>query len=118
MQKFLAIYIGSAKSLKANQWEAMDEKAKAERERAGMTAWQQWMIKNQAAIVDGGGPLGETKQIDSQGVHDTHNSATAYTVIRAESHEAAAKLFLNHPHFAIFPGDSVEVMEVFPIPGE
>ena len=26
-------------------------------------------------------------------------------------HEAAAKLFQSHPHFTIFPGDAVEVME-------
>jgi hypothetical protein len=38
-------------------------------------------------------------------------------VVRAESHEAAVKLFENHPHFAIFPGDGVEVMPVLPIPG-
>jgi hypothetical protein len=30
---------------------------------------------------------------------------------------AAAKLFEGHPHFTIFPGDGVEVMEVLPIPG-
>jgi len=26
------------------------------------------------------------------------------------------RLFENHPHFSIFPGDAVEVMEVLPIP--
>ena len=41
----------------------------------------------------------------------------AFTVVRAESHEAAAKLFEQHPHFAIFPGDAVEIMPVLPIPG-
>ena len=41
----------------------------------------------------------------------------AFTVVRAESHAAAAKLFEKHPHFTIFPGDSVEVMPVLPIPG-
>ena len=41
----------------------------------------------------------------------------AYTVVRADSHEAAAKLFENHPHFAIFPGESVEIMPVLAIPG-
>ena len=34
----------------------------------------------------------------------------------SESHEAAAELFANHPHFMIFPGQSVEVMECLPIP--
>ena len=38
------------------------------------------------------------------------------SVVRAETHEAAARMFENHPHFAIFPGDSVEIMECLPIP--
>ena len=41
----------------------------------------------------------------------------AFTVVRAESHAAAAKLFERHPHFTIFPVDSVEIMPVLPIPG-
>jgi hypothetical protein len=41
----------------------------------------------------------------------------AFTIVRADSHEAAAKLFDKHPHFSIFPGDSVEIMPVLPIPG-
>ena len=36
---------------------------------------------------------------------------SGYVVVQAESHEAAAKMFENHPHFTIFPGDSVEIME-------
>jgi hypothetical protein len=41
----------------------------------------------------------------------------AYMVVRADSHEAAAKLFEGHPHFTIFPGERVEIMPVLPIPG-
>jgi hypothetical protein len=26
-------------------------------------------------------------------------------------------MFENHPHFAIFPGEAVEIMPVLPIPG-
>jgi hypothetical protein len=40
----------------------------------------------------------------------------AFIIVRADSHEAAAKLFEKHPHFTIFPGESVEVMPVLPIP--
>jgi hypothetical protein len=40
----------------------------------------------------------------------------AYTVIQAELHEPAANLVINHPHFMVFPGDGVEVMEVMSIP--
>jgi hypothetical protein len=40
----------------------------------------------------------------------------AYTVVQADSQEAAAKLFQNHPHFTMFPGEGVEVMECLPMP--
>jgi ribosomal protein S17 len=34
----------------------------------------------------------------------------------AESREEAAHMFENQPHFTIFPGDAVEIMECLPIP--
>jgi hypothetical protein len=76
------------------------------------------MTKHAAIVVDAGGPLGKTKRTSPQGVSDTKNDISGYIVVRAESHEAAAKLFENHPHFSVFPGDSVEIMEVLPIPAQ
>jgi DNA/RNA endonuclease YhcR with UshA esterase domain len=61
--------------------------------------------------------LGKTKKITQRGIEEVSNEMGAFTVVRAESNEAAAKLFENHPHFTIFPGESVEVMSVLPIPG-
>jgi hypothetical protein len=75
----------------------------------GIAAWKAWAEKHQAAIVGMGGPLGKTKKVSQRGI--------AYMVVRADSHEAAAKLFERHPHFTIFPGESVEIMPVLPIPG-
>jgi hypothetical protein len=63
-----------------------------------------------------GGPLGSTKKVSQRGIIDTSNDLAAFTVVRADSHEDAAKLFETHPHFAIFPGDSVEIMPVLTIP--
>ena len=64
-----------------------------------------------------GGPLGKTKRVGADGIADVGNEMGAFTVVRAASHEAAAKMFENHPHFAIFPGEAVEIMPVLPIPG-
>jgi hypothetical protein len=47
----------------------------------------------------------------------TSNHLAGFTVVRADSHAAAARLFDMHPHFSMFPGDSVEVMPVMAIPG-
>jgi DNA/RNA endonuclease YhcR with UshA esterase domain len=81
------------------------------------SGWKDWVEKHQAAIVTMGGPLGKTKKITQRGIEETSNDMGAFTVVRAESKEAAAKLFENQPHFTIFPGESVEVMPVLPIPG-
>jgi len=114
MKKFVAIYLGSASSLE--KWKAMDEAERKRREKAGMEAWGQWAAANQKAIVDPGSPLGKTKRASAQGISDTRNEMAAYTVVQAESHDAAAKLFEKHPHFTLFPGDSVEIMECLPMP--
>jgi hypothetical protein len=115
MKNFLVIYLGSAQAMDA--WKKMDEGERKQKEAAGMQAWQAWAAKNASAIVDSGGPLGKTKRISKQGIADVRNDVGAYTVVQAESHEAAAKLFVNHPHFTLFPGDAVEVMECLPMPG-
>jgi hypothetical protein len=82
-----------------------------------MAGWKTWVEKHQGAIVAMGGPLGKTKKVSQGGVEDISNAMGAFTVVRADSHEAAAKMFENHPHFAIFPGEAVEIMPVLPIPG-
>jgi hypothetical protein len=74
------------------------------------------METHKASIVATGGPLGKTKRTSPGGVADTRNALTGYVVVQAESHDDAARMFEKHPHFAIFPGDSVEIMECLPIP--
>jgi hypothetical protein len=112
MKTFLALYMGSASPAeKAATVVSEDTQA------AGMAAWGNWMAQNAAAIVDGGGPLGKTKKASAAGVSDIRNDVAGYVIVQAESHEAAARLFEGHPHFAIFPGDCVEIMERLPIPG-
>jgi hypothetical protein len=76
------------------------------------------MVTHAAAVVGQGGPLGKTKRTSAQGVSDIKNNLTGYVVVQADSHEAAARMFENHPHFTLFPGDSVEIMECLPIPGQ
>src|SRR5690606_8067624 len=45
-------------------------------------------------------------------ISDTSSTLTGYVVVEAESHEAGARMFEGHPHFTIFPGRSVEIMEI------
>ena len=81
-----------------------------------MAAWKAWTEQHRAEIVGDGGPLGKTKRVSCEGIEDITNAIGAFVLVRANSHEAAAQMFEHHPHFTIFPGESVEIMPVPPIP--
>lgn len=117
MKKFLAIYTGSPEGRAQAGWESLSDEQRQKKEQAGIAAWHQWVEKNKASIVDVGAPLGRTKSASKRGLADIRNQMTGYTLVQAESHEAAVKLFVDHPHFTIFPGEAVEVMECLAIPG-
>ena len=114
---FLAVFLGSKTSSRMAAWNALPEGERRAKEQEGMAGWKAWMEKHHAAIVGMGGPLGKTKKVTQHGIEDTGNEMGAYMVVRADSHEAAARLFEKHPHFTIFPGERVEIMPVLPIPG-
>lgn len=110
---YLAVFLGDPSRMQA--WMASPEAERKAKEKEGMAAWKAWMEKHGAAVVSGG-PLGKTKRVSKSGVADVRNDMGAFTVVRAPSHEDAAKMFENHPHFTIFPGEAIEVMPVLPIP--
>src|SRR5262249_41237956 len=50
-------------------------------------------ISSMTSIVEGGAPLGKTKRVDSNGASNTKNEIGGYSVVQAESHDAATKIF-------------------------
>jgi hypothetical protein len=114
---YLAVFVASKASAKMAAWSALSQTEQKAKEKAGIAAWKAWVEKHHASLVEMGGPLGKTKRVGSGGIADISNDLGAFTVVRAESHEAAARMFENHPHFTIFPGEAVEIMPVMPIPG-
>ncbi|MGH7033500.1 MAG: hypothetical protein ACREFL_07205 [Stellaceae bacterium] len=114
---YLAVFLGSKTSARMKAWMALPEAERRAKEQAGIAAWKAWIDRHQAAVSAMGGPLGKTKKITARGIEDVSNAMGAFMVVRADSPEAAARLFENHPHFTIFPGEAVEVMPVLPIPG-
>jgi hypothetical protein len=118
MKRFLGVYIGMPEAREKSGWNKLEPAELEKRQGAGIEAWKNWMAKYQAAVAESGGPLGTTKRIGPQGISDMRNNLVGYVVVQAESHQAAAEMFQNHPHFTLFPGDSVEVMECLPMPGQ
>jgi hypothetical protein len=122
MKQYLAIFLGTPGSMA--KWQQLPEAERKlpeaerkQRETRGLAAWHGWVEQHRPSIVQIGSPLGKTKSVSSSGIADIRNNMGAWTVVQADSQEAAAKLFENHPHFTIFPGESIEVMECLQIPG-
>ena len=114
MKSYLAVFTGSPQAM--SRWEALPESDRQQKAAQGIAAWKKWASDNAGAIVEMGGPLSKTKQVTASGISDIRNNLAAFTIVRAESQEAAARLFTQHPHFTIFPGEGVEVMEILPVP--
>jgi len=112
MKKFMVLYMASQA-----EFEKMMKNSTPEQQKKGMDAWMKWMIANKTSIVEGGGPLGKTKRVDTKGAADTKNGIGGYSVVQAESHDAATKIFgKDHPHLQM-PGAWIEIVEIIPIPG-
>lgn len=110
MKKYLAIHIGAAT-------DAEKQQMTPELQQQMMAEWGAWAQKYADAILDGGAPLGKTKEASRDGVVDTKNAMTSYTIVQVESHEAAAEMFTTNPHVTLFPNNTIEIMEFFSIPG-
>jgi hypothetical protein len=113
MKKFMVLYMASAAD-----FEKMMKNSTPEQRQKGMEAWMKWMNANKASFADGGGPLGKTKRVDANGASDTRNGIGGYSIVQAESHDAATKIFgKDHPHLQMMPGAWIEIVEIMQLPG-
>jgi hypothetical protein len=115
-KNYLAMFLGNPNKSMMDEFNALPEAECNRRMKEGGDAWHAWVEKYKDRIVELGSPLGRTKCTSKAGVEDTRNNMGAWTVVRASSHDEAARMFENHPHFSIFPGECVEIMECLPIP--
>ena len=76
----------------------------------GLKQWADWEERNAASFPDRGGMVGKTTRVTKAGIAEAVNPFYGYIVVEAETIEAAARLFENHPHFSVFPGDGVDIM--------
>ena len=115
MKNFLAIFRGEPQ--KGNdEWNKLSPDQMQKRVQQGMEAWGHWMETHSSNIIYPGGPLGKTLQTNRDGLSSKVNNDCGFVIVQEQTHEEAAKMFLNHPHFSIFPGENVEIMECLPIP--
>ncbi len=112
MNTYLVLYLAPAANLEV--WMKMPEAERKSEEAKMMADWNTWMAAHGAAFKTTAG-TGKTKRVTKDGIVDVKNDVMLYSVIEAESDEAAAALFTDHPHFGI-PGATIEVMPAKNIP--
>lgn len=91
-------------------WLKLPEEERKKQETDMQSEWNAWMANHTEVIIETAG-VGKPKRITSEGAVDARNDLMMYSFIEAESLEAAADIFKDHPHFGI-PGASIEVMPV------
>jgi len=79
---------------------------------AVMQAWNDWFGTLGDALVDGGNPASATKTIAADGsVHDDPAGPSGYSIIKADSLDAAVTLAEGCP--VLHGGAAIQVVETF-----
>ena len=112
MKSFLVLYKCSENSINHLNWMSLSQEDKKERLIEGKVQMENWTKKYGNLIKFEGSSLGtKTLSVDSNGILEIPSKIGKFTVIEAASHEEAANIFLDHPHFKCFPGDSLDILE-------
>jgi hypothetical protein len=97
----------------------MDEVRKnmtPERAKEVNESWLKWAASHEKSFVDLGSPTGKNKRVSKDKVQDVRNEVTGFSVVQAESHEEATKIFRDNPILNM-PGAYIEVLEWVQMPG-
>ena len=84
---------------------------------AVMAAWNAWAGKVGDRMVDFGTPLANGVRITPDGTTPSSRAVAGYSIIEADSLDAAVDLGKVHPHLSMPGGCEIEVHEAQPIPG-
>lgn len=104
--KFLVTYQMPHSGL--DEWMQLPEETRKEQEAQMKAEWDAWLATHKDAVLETVG-VGKPKRITKEGIEDARNDIMMYSFVEAESLEAAAEIFKDHPHFGI-PGAWIEVM--------
>ncbi|GJE10393.1 MULTISPECIES: hypothetical protein [Methylobacterium] len=108
MTRFLVLYCVPSAVIEG--WKRTAPETRGPAEAKMKAAWDDWMQAH-AGTVNGTEAGGRTKRVASDGISDIKNDVMLYAFAEAESHDAAAQMFADHPHLQI-PQASIQVMEV------
>jgi hypothetical protein len=107
-KKFLVLYLVPGEVMA--DWAKTDPATRKPAEEKLKADWDRWMSEH-AKMITLTEAAGRTKAVAAGAITDVKNDIMLYSIIEADSHDAAAKAFAQHPHLTI-PQSSIQVMEV------
>ena len=108
MAKYLYLYRGPATPMDAFTPEQQAEQGRL---------WGEWIGRTGAALTDVGAPLGSRSAVGDDGSSPEPSDQNGYSIVEADSLEAARALTKGHPFLGEGKGRfSIEIFELTPIP--
>ena len=106
MKKFLVLYHMPMSFME------MAKDTNPEDMKAGMEAWMAWFQRCGDRLVDMGAQLSGGRRLTASGSSPSERNVVCYSIVQAESVEAAEALLADHPHLAWSPDCEIEVHEM------
>ena len=96
---------------------AMEQMANATPEdiQKGMEPWMAWAARCGSALVDLGTPLVNGQTLTKAGSATSARQVAGYSILEADSTDAAKALLDGHPHLEWLDGAEIEVHESVPM---
>ena len=108
MPKYILIYKGEATDMADMTEEQQGEV---------MAKWGAWMQNVGSAMSDLGSPFGPGQSQVDDGTSGTAAPLTGYTIVEADSMDAAKALTVGHPFLSEGKGDyAIDIYELMPVP--
>ena len=105
MKKFLVLYRMDMAAMRKMMAE------NPEMGKKGMEEWGMWMKNHMADFADPGAPTGKNTEVSANGAVEKSNDIGGYSILQAESYEAAAAILKDNPHLKM-PGATVDLAEL------
>ena len=110
MKKFMLQYLSPVSAEQQMQTSSPEDMQR------GMEPWLTWFDTHKQAMVEMGTPTGNEMNVTKTGSSRPTTFIGGYTIVQAEDMNAVRAMLSDHPHY-MMEGNSIEVLEMMPMPG-
>jgi hypothetical protein len=110
MKKFLLLYLSPVSAEQQMQTASPEDMQK------GMEPWVRWFDANKQAMVEMGTPTGNEMNVTKAGSSRPTTFIGGYSIVQADDLDAVQAILSDHPHY-MMEGNTIEVLELMPMPG-